>query len=369
MVMDRGFEDRIVAVSEFLDALFASDFEDAVVADGWPRAMVRAGFALHRKTWNAERLAAALLAELELVDSYVLPESVTHIWPALPGAGLTPVLFGWLLGVRQKIRVSSRGQNFGALVGTLVGPISGLEMTREIAGSEVVVVSGSDETLAAVRAQLSDEQRLVGYGHRTSFGVVVDSPALDLERVAEGFARDAVMWHQKGCFSARGVVFVGESARKIAFAGALGNAIEDVEQLFEATHLDEKTLGRRAQALGLAKFASPVCGRGIGWVQPQTTPYVGAQISPHVVTLHWIDDVSELGAAVQVPVNQVQGVALGIAEGDARRDSVLEMIGELGATLVCEPGDLQGPPAEWAHDGRPNVLEWFATNPRAELIG
>ncbi len=357
--MDRGFEDRVVAVGRFIDALFAGGFEDAVVADGWPRAMVRAGFALHRKTWNAERLAAALLAELELVDDYVLPKSVTHIWPALPGAGLTPVLFGWLLGVPQKIRVSSRGQNFGALVGQLVGPASGIEMTRDIAGSEVVVVSGSDETLAAVHAQLGVEQRLIGYGHRTSFGVVVDSPALDLDAVADGFARDAVMWHQMGCFSVRGVVFVGDKKRKIAFAGALGNAIEDVENLFEATQLDESTLGRRAQALGLARFVSPVCGRGIGWVQPQTTAYVGAQISPHVVTLHHVESIGELGGAVQVPVNQVQGVALAIAEGDARRGAVVELLERVGATLVCEPGDLQGPPAEWRHDGRANVLEWL----------
>lgn len=363
--MDRRFEDRVVAVGRFIEALFASEFEDAVVADGWPRAMVREGFRLHHHTWNAKRLAAALLAELELVDEYILPESVTHIWPALPGAGLTPVLFGWLLGVPQKIRVSSRGQNFGALVGALVGPASGIEMTQEITGSEVVVVSGSDETLAAVRAQLTDSQRLIGYGHRTSFGVVVDSPALDLEDVAQKIARDAVMWHQQGCFSARAVIFCGDRKRKISFAGALGNAIEDVEQLFDATHLDETTLGRRAQALGLARFASPVCGRGIGWVQPQTTPYVGAQISPHVVTLHHITDLNELAASVQVPANQIQGVALGIAEGEARRSQVVNQLTELGATLVCAPGDLQSPPPEWQHDGRPNVLEWLRCGRRS----
>lgn len=357
--MDGGLEGRVEAVGCFIDALFASDFEGAVVADGWPRAMVRAGFELHCRTWNAERLAAALVEELAQVDDYVLPKSVTHIWPALPGAGLTPVLFGWLLGVPQKIRVSRRGQNFGALVGELLGPASGIEMTREIGGSEVVVVSGSDETLAAVGAQLGDGQRLIGYGHRASFGVVVDSPALDLDAVADGFARDAVMWHQMGCFSVRGVVFVGDKKRKIAFAGALGNAIEDVERLFEATQLDEGALGRRAQALGMARFTGPVYGRGIGWVQMQSTPYVGAQISPHVVTLHHVLEIGKLDAVVQVPANQVQGVALGIAEGDARRGAVLGWLGEVGATLVGEPGDLQAPPAEWRHDARPNVLEWF----------
>lgn len=359
--MDLHFEGRQQEISRFIDALFASNFEDAVTADGWPRAMVRAGFELHRRTWNAERLAAAARTELQTTfrDQFPhqLASSITHIWPALPGAGLTPVLFGWLLGIPQQIRASRRGQNFAALVHQLASDIAPGRLTRtdDFSTGEIVVVSGSDETLQAVRAQLRPGQHLVGYGHRTSFALVLDSPTLDLDDIAQKLALDAVLWHQQGCFSVRGVIFCGDHKRKLSFAGALGNAIEDVERLLDATHLDDTTLGTRAQALGLARFSSPVCGRGIGWVQPQRTPHTGAQISPHVVTLHHIVDITELPAAVQIPPHQIQGVALAATPDDPRRTTATDLLTHLGATLICPPGELQSPPPEWPHDGLPNL--------------
>ncbi len=322
--------------------------------------MVREGFALHHRTWNPDALAAALHTELEALDPsrIILPNHVAHIWPALPGAGLTPVLFGLLLGVNQTIRPSHRGQNFAALVSKL----SGIELDNETnrwQTADVVVVSGSDDTLKAVRQQLRPGATLVGYGHRVSFGLVVDSAALDLDAIAADLATDCVMWHQQGCFSLRAVVFCGSEHRSREFAGALGNAIELAEQRLDATHLDDATLGQRAQALGMARFTSPVCGRGLGWVQPQTTPFQGRQISAHVVSLHRIESLAELEQAVDVPPHQLQGAALAIAATDERYALASEALLRLGATRVCRPGELQAPPAGWRHDGRANVLEWL----------
>ncbi|MFB6350662.1 MAG: hypothetical protein ABEN55_06420 [Bradymonadaceae bacterium] len=106
------------ALVHVIDDLFGSADElvDAVTADGWPAPMVREGFRLHRRTWDVETIAAQLDRELEAVDRgdarISAPDRIVHIWPRLPGAGLTPVLYGALLGASQSIRPSSEAGHF-----------------------------------------------------------------------------------------------------------------------------------------------------------------------------------------------------------------------------------------------------------------
>jgi hypothetical protein len=334
---------------------------NAIVADGWPRAMVEEGLDMHARTWNAVELVRAYEAEIaaeNLPDPPPgVPDEVLHIWPKLPGAGVTPVLYGIALGVpRQRIRPSSRATHFAEVftsIAALHAPRRVILDDSQAIASDVVVVSGSDETLAAVGLEMSNTGgtgRLVGYGHRVSFAVVEAGA-----RVADRVARDIVMWHQYGCFSCRAVVVVGSPEDADAFAPELAAAIADREREWQATDLDESSAAQRMQALGLAEFSVPIERAEVGWVERRSGAPDGAWIAPHVVCLHHANTVDDV--VFDVPARHLQAVALaGSPDFVARMTRRVE---GFGATRVCRVGDLQAPPASWPHDGRPNVLGWL----------
>lgn len=381
---DSAYRERIEVVRRFVAHLFADlDATIAAVArDGWPEAMVREGLALHRHTWDVDGLVEAFEAELGAVGGPAAlpgeadadrgtellvepPDSVVHIWPALPGAGLTPVLFGALLGAPQWVRPSSRGRHFAEYLVDLWPDdelsLKLLEPGRAWTFGEVIVVSGSDETVEDVsrrvrQANPGSRAVVTGYGHRVSFGVVVDNEELDLDRVARRLAFDTVLWHQSGCFSPRAVIFCGSARRLDAFGAALGEAIAAAESRFGTDGLGDADLAVRAQARGVAEFTGRMWGDGIGWVQEAKSPFAGEKVAPHVLNLHHIASLDELSGVMDVPETQIQGVAL---EAPANQAAAwMTRLAELGATRICAAGRLHAPPPGWRHDGRPNVLEW-----------
>jgi hypothetical protein len=372
---------RHAPISQFIDRLFG-DLDrtiEAVVADGWPEPMARAGFELHRHTWNADELTAAFEAELtgfggaEALAGFseddagrklrlVRPESIMHVWPALPGSGLTPVLFGALLGVPQWIRPSSRGRHFAEHVVELwpqdLAPLQLVGPEQEWSFADVTVVSGSDETVAEVRRQAHGI--VTGYGHRVSFAAVVDGEGVDLGETAAKLAIDTVLWHQTGCFSPRGVLFCGSEERLEAFGEALGAAIAAEEARLGAGELERGELAGRAQARGVAEFTTTLWADkrsdGLGWAQLAEGPFSGERVAAHVLTVHRVASIDAIAETVAVPTHQLQGVALE-ASSDVR-DVWAEALAGLGVTRICGAGELQAPPAGWLHDGRPNVLGW-----------
>lgn len=378
------YPERLAAVQQFIERLFERIDEtvSAIVADGWPEAMVRAGLELHRQTWQTEDIAEVFETEMSAVGGVealealgnaerldglgiIRPDNIVHIWPALPGAGLTPVLFGALLGVRQWIRPSRRAGSFARHVVELWPtddiPLELIESDGDWSFGDVIVVSGRDETIDAVKQRLEDVApsggtTVTGYGHRVSFAVIIDHEELDISSVAERLATDTVMWHQSGCFSARGVVFCGDPERAAEFGAELGAAIAAEELRLDARSIDEASLAERAQARGVAEFDGRLWGDGLGWVQQNEEAFDGHWIAPHAVSLHRIDRLEELVDIVTLPPDHIQGVAL-TAPTDVRRQAA-EILGKLGATRICSPGRLQAPPAKWRHDGRPNLLEW-----------
>lgn len=335
---------------------------DAIVADGWPEPMATAGLQMHRWTWDVDQLAESIQRELAGVwnssrHRIAWPKKVHHIWPSLPGAGMTPVLVGMLLGLRQAIRPSTRGLHFARQVSECTG-LELLDPTGTWDDADLVVVSGSDETVEAVRRQMGSTGRVVGYGHRVSFSVVDDvSEAADLEELAEAVARDVVMWHQRGCFSTRAVLFTGSQGRMLDFSAALAAQIALLEKRWEADDIEPSAAARRAQSLGVAEMTGEVFCEGIGYVRPATSPFDGSKEAIHSLTVHRIDGPTGLGDAAAVAPEALQAVALG-GRWRQRGDEWVDAVADLGATRVCEAGRLQAPPADWWHDGIANALSW-----------
>lgn len=357
--MKRGLDRR--AAHRFIDRLFdhRTAMLEAMVADGWPEPMARAGLRMHRVSWNVDRLADAVADELGAIgDSshhrIVWPERVHHIWPALPGAGITPVLVGRLLGLDQRVRPSSRGTHFAAALAEMTA----LELVEEDEwdSAPVVVVSGSDETVRAVRDRMESTGRVVGYGHRVSLTVVDDHEGNAwLDDIATKVAKDVVMWHQQGCFSSRGVLFCGSEDRRRQFGRELAAAIGAREREWGAGDPDEQLLAERAQAMGVAQMEGEVFCEGVGYVRPVDEPFDGSREALHSVTLHPLEGPRDLDRAVAVGPASLQAAGLG-GTWRRRREAWTTELGRLGVTRICPSGSLQQPPAEWWHDGRPNAL-------------
>ncbi len=350
------------ATTEYIEGLFADRdaLVDAIVADGWPQEMARAGLRLHRQTWDVDRLAEAVDAELSAVvpsprHRIVWPSRVHHIWPAMPGAGITPVLVGMLLGIEQRVRPSSRGRNVAAYAARsapweLIEPGGGWE------DADLVVVSGTDETVRSVRETMAGRGRVVGYDHRVSFTVVDDAEQVDLEEVAGAVGRDVVMWHQQGCFSTRAVLFCGPVGRRREFARLLAAAIAKWEETWGAEEVDEASAAERAQAMGVAQMQGEVFCEGVGFVALTEEAFDGRRPSIHSVTVHPVEGPEGLDEAVGVPGGDLQAAALG--GGGRRRGEWVEALCQLGVTRICAVGRLQAPPADWWHDGWANALSW-----------
>ena len=395
-----GVGERAVWARRFVSSLWRqrARLVQAIEADGWPRAMAEAGLEHHHHTWNIDGLLEALeleltgLGGLEALERpvsvpqlpggrrLVVPQEVVHVWPALPGAGLTPLLMGWLLGCpRQVIRPSSRGRTLAMelfrswqQLPEAPGPVrDALTLTGQEASwstADVVVLSGSDETVAQIHRFLGSPHprqrpQLVAYGHRVSLALIDGRDGPPPPPIAAALAHDTVLWHQTGCFSPRAVIYCGPSqAEAEAFGRLLGDQIAVAERALQATRPNDALLAERAQALGLAELLGVprYAGEGgLGWVQPERGPFRGERIAPHVLSLHHITGAGALAEAIAVDPSQLQGAALYCPDGGPRRAAWIEALAQRGVTRVCRPGHLQRPPPDWLHDGAVNALGWL----------
>lgn len=381
-----SYPDRVRLLREFIAHIFdKTDAKtggfarlcNAVVQDGWPDAMAREGMSFGRETWRIDVIAQAFEAEMASFGGVSAlksgaggcrvtpPRSIVHIWPALPGAGLTPVLYGALLGAPQWIRASRRGRHFAEYIAQTwpndAAPLTLIEPGEPWDFGEVTVVSGSDETVREVRKIVADktsgERRIVaGYGHRVSFFVLVDGPEMHLDQLTQKLAADTVMWHQMGCFSPRAALFVGTDERLAEFGALLGAAIAREEVCLQAVDLSASELAQRAQARGVAEFTGEIWGDGIGWVQFSKDPFRGERISAHTLSLHPLESLVQLPKMLDVSPQHIQGVALAAPKNQF--SAWAAALCQAGATRICAPGALQTPPGDWPHDGRPNALDW-----------
>lgn len=325
----------------WVERLLSEDAINAAVEDGWPEKMVRAGFELHQHTWDVD----AIIADANQQPSPAA-NSVAHIWPALPGSGVTPVLYAAAGGVpNQMVRASSRLQHFtrfAAESAPFLELVEGDAWTK----ADVVVVSGADETVDAVKAEVVETTRVVGYGHRVSLAIVEFG-----QDVARDVAHDIVMWHQQGCFSVRAVVYIGGEKEATEFARELATEIARWEGVWDAQPTPALA-AQRHQARGTAELMGEVYGRGFGFTCLGTGTVSADAPAPHSVRVFSVSSFEEGLSAISIPRAQRQGVSLSCEK--THRAAWAERLSETGFTLVCRAGELQKPPATWPHDGRPN---------------
>lgn len=314
---------------------------------------------------------------------FVMPGNV-------PGSGIHEIAAALLAGAAVIIKSASRESVFfGNFVRSLAAAdpavaarIALVSFSREdraamsamwAACEGGVVAYGDDASLAALAAAgaAPGAREWAGFGSRLSGALV----ALDLpdtagtpgrarpqaaEAAACGLARDVALFEQRGCLSPHHVFVVGGAEEARGFAARLLRALERLARRLPPPArlpLDAaaaiRGLRERARWRALAQ-PTDAAGRDIAlWesaaatVIYDRTAAFSASPGYRTVFVSALDNIDELGARLGPAAGRLEAFAL--AAPPERREPLKEHLRRLGATYVCEPGQMQAPPLDWPH--------------------
>jgi hypothetical protein len=138
-------------------------------------------------------------------------EHVLHVAPSnVFTAWLHGTVISFLLGAQSWIKPSSTSQVFPRLWIKSIQEkapalFTSFKLCEWSAGvldqTQAVVVYGSDETLATIRQQLRPDQKLIGYGHRWSVGVIWGANSSDSSVLSGKLKRAIEPFRLAGCLS------------------------------------------------------------------------------------------------------------------------------------------------------------------------
>ena len=244
--------------------------------------------------------------------------------------------------------------------------------TALFAEADCVTATGSDETLAAIRARLPVKTRFLGYGHRVSFGFVGHEvlSGLHTRQIVSRTTDDVVAWNQLGCLSPH-VVYVqtGGEVSPEKFAELLAAELERREQTEPRGELPAEHAAAIASRRGIYEVRAAH--------SPETTQHWCSRDSTAWTVVYEADarfqlsclnrfiyvkpvrDLAEALHHAETVRGQVSTVGLGVPE--PKLEELAMQLARWGATRVCPLGWMQNPPLPWRHDGRPalgDLVTW-----------
>jgi hypothetical protein len=243
------------------------------------------------------------------------------------------------------------------------------------AEADCVTATGSDETLAAIRARLPAKTRFLGYGHRVSFGFVAGAVlhGSNTRQIISHAADDVVAWNQLGCLSPH-VIYVqfGGKVLPEQFAELLADELERREQTEPRGELAVEhaavIASRRAfyevRAAARAEGAETLMWHSrnsTAWtVIYEADPRFQLSCMYRFVYVKGVKDLQEMLQNAESVRGKVSTV--GIAAPERKTHELAEQLARWGVTRVCPLGRMQNPPLTWRHDGRPvlgDLVTWI----------
>ena len=240
------------------------------------------------------------------------------------------------------------------------------------AEADCVTATGSDETLAAIRARLPAKTRFLGYGHRVSLGFVAHEVLTGSygRQIVSRAADDVVAWNQLGCLSPH-VIYVqtGGEASPEKFAELLADELERREQTEPRGGLPAETaavIASRRGIYGVRAAHSPETTQH--WCSRDSTAWTVVYEADARFQLSclnrfiYVKPVRDLAEALQntgAVLGRVSTVGLGAPEH--RMEELALELARWGVTRACPLGRMQNPPLTWHHDGRPalgDLVTW-----------
>jgi hypothetical protein len=239
------------------------------------------------------------------------------------------------------------------------------------AEADCVTATGSDETLAAIRAKLPIKTRFLAYGHRVSFGYIASGAltSFNLKKLIPRAATDLVAWNQLGCLSPH-VIYVehGGAVSAEHFGEMLAEELARREEIEPRGYVPDETAATIASRRAFYEVRAAHSPDTRFWRSENSTAWtVVYEADPrfqlsclnrfiYVKGVPGLKEVLEHADGVR---GQVSTVGIAAPEDTARELAVA--FARWGATRICPLGQMQDPPLLWRHDGRPalgDLVTW-----------
>lgn len=402
------------AINRWLDPFSAELYRASELIPqftGYPEPAVRKGLAGFLGSFRAENLRRLLIDELgdpEVLDGFRPrragpgltrasgPGLVLHSFAGnVPGLPAQSLVAATLAKAASLGKVASEEPVFaplflralaevdprlGACVAVTYWP--GGTCTAALQAADLIVAYGSEASIAAVRRQAEAPEtggagagddrsgparRVITYGHKLSFGVILRNRlgAAELEALAECAAYDVARYDQQGCLSPH--VFYVEEGGEIgaaAFAEALARALRRWSGIIPRGRLDSGERARvadlrRQQEFRTANRGGAVLGDASDeWcVLLSPDPEFTASCLNRTIWIKPLRDQQDLPHLL-APVRRYLQTAA-VAAAPDRQLEAAEILAALGIDRICPLGQMGDPPVTWHHDGRFNVLDFL----------
>jgi hypothetical protein len=206
-------------------------------------------------------------------------------------------------------------------------------------GHDVVLVMGSDATVASVRAELPASCGFFGFGARFSLGWWGRLAAPTA--TAAAFAHDLALHDTRGCMSPS-IVFTDANLDLVV--SALASALQALQvacprgACSDIEHAEIRARGALARVLGR-------CVEGEGWaVHALPITHARPAALPRCAQVVEVRDINEA-------LHWARAWSLQLSTVATTDEQTAPLWSQLGASRVCPPGQMQSPPLLRAHDG------------------
>ena len=359
--------------------------------------MIRHVLPLIFQEYQADKLEALLAGELgplEVLDQFVPsfqgqkkaygPPLITNVLAGnLPGAGLDSLIFSLLVKSATLVKASSTepvlpelfarsiqavDPELSSCLSVVTWPGGKAELEDSAFGrANLVVASGSDESLAAIRRRTPG--KLIGYGHKVSFSLITKEGLFDAEESALKAAYDIALYDQQGCLSPQ-LMYVEEggpiSPKEFAALLAKGLSHWHTELRRGPVSPEVSTAIRKVrdeaewQALAGKDVVLHVSPSGTDWtvIYDAYPTFVQSPLY-RTIRVKPLRSVRQLGEILDSWRPYLE--AVGVTASSEHMTTVAEVLGVLGVSRVCPVGAMQLPSLSWRHGGRSRVgdfVQW-----------
>ena len=143
------------------------------------------------------------------------PACILHIVSGnTPHAAFQSLIRGLLIGSHNIVKIPSEGLDaFTSALTYLSQPLRDLVEIHtalqddEWQRADVIIATGSDESIAAIHQRVEPHQIFIPHGHKVSIAIAYS----DFETAAQMAARDVSLYNQQGCLSIHAVYTCGDS--------------------------------------------------------------------------------------------------------------------------------------------------------------
>ena len=365
---------------------------------GFPREVLAAGLDACFADWTQEKFFMLLTQEFgdptrlqsfanQPNRTYSMvhgPQLIAHIAPGnLPVPIFQSIAFGLLLRSAQFVKCATGKSLLPRLFGHSLhyvepGLASSLEIAEWDGGNEVlesslfteadcVVASGNDNSINSIRQRLPLTKRLLGYGHRVSFGYVEKqaNEIMGTQAIISHAADDVVAWNQCGCLSPH-VIYVEQfgTLKPERFAEMLAEELEARNEAIPRGPIPTKEAAAISTARRFYKIREANNVGAMLWESEDTTDWTVVyedekqfQRSP-LNRFIFIKPIEHIEEALHVlePIRESVST-VGLAASEARMRELARPLAKWGVPRICAIGQMQRPPLAWRHDGRPPLGE------------